>query len=133
MELPLGNCPDVARTILDLRTAYGWLRARPWVAAAGVLPHPGVLRRIELLRTIAGVGRLRGDLNWQADRQVSGWSRTLLNQVDPGQIRARVVRRDSFTALPGRREQTEEQFGMKASRGRHAVPVQDADLLSVMS
>ena len=66
MELPLGVCPDGARTIPDLRTAYGWLRARPWVAAAGVLPHPGALRRIQALEGDSGVWlpplrrRLRG-------------------------------------------------------------------------
>jgi hypothetical protein len=43
MDLPLGVSPDRARIIPDVRTAYGWRRARPWVAAAGVLPHPGAL------------------------------------------------------------------------------------------
>ena len=41
MDLPLGVCPEGARTVPDLRRAYGRRRARPWVAAAGVLPHPG--------------------------------------------------------------------------------------------
>src|SRR3954452_20597623 len=49
MDLPLGGCPDGARTIPELRRAYGWRRARPGVAAAGVLPHPGAPRRIQLL------------------------------------------------------------------------------------
>src|SRR5262249_36139930 len=50
MGLPLGVRPDGARTIPDLRWAFGWLRARHWMAAAGVLPHPGAPRRIPNLR-----------------------------------------------------------------------------------
>jgi tetratricopeptide (TPR) repeat protein len=50
MGLPLGVRPDGARTIPDLRGAFGWLRARPWMAAAGVLPHSGAPRRIPNLR-----------------------------------------------------------------------------------
>ncbi len=50
MDLALGICPDKARTILDVRLAYGWRRARPQKAAARVLPHLGALRRFQLLQ-----------------------------------------------------------------------------------
>src|SRR5262249_25601842 len=55
MELPLGVRPDGARTVHDLRGAFGWVRARPWMAAAGVLPHPGAPRRIPILQDECGV------------------------------------------------------------------------------
>jgi len=55
MNLPLGECPDGARTIPDLRTACGWMRAGPFVAAAGVLLHPGALRRNALLQCKNGM------------------------------------------------------------------------------
>jgi hypothetical protein len=55
MVFPLGDCPDEARTILDLRMASGWPRAEPWVAATGALPRPGVLLQIPLHHNENGV------------------------------------------------------------------------------
>jgi hypothetical protein len=57
-------------------------------------------------------------------------SRALLGQVDPGKVRVGVILRDSFTVLPSRGKQTAKQVGMKASRSRHAVPVQGPGLLT---
>jgi hypothetical protein len=76
MDLLLGDCPDWARTVPDLRSACGWRRARPWVAAAGAFTHPGALRRIEILEGESGVWpplrrRLRGlgrRIKWQDRR-----------------------------------------------------------------